>query len=41
MKNSSYLSTTVSTTQKDTYSNEILVYSINDLDRKGIMHIAS
>jgi len=27
--------------QRDTYSNEILVYGINDIDRKGIMHIAS
>ena len=36
MKNSTYLSTTVSE-QKDTYSNKILFYSINDLDRKGIV----
>lgn len=44
MKNSTYLSTTVIQTEsyrKILYSNEILLHSINDLDRKGIMHFAS
>ena len=37
MKNLKLIFLPLLSKQKDTYSNEILVYSINDIERKGIM----